>query len=125
MTASKGNLAELAKSFNTTEDPILQFKGLSIKRGVEGAIVLSLAHGTDFDWEKANSPHGRSRDEMKVVIEKAKKLAPALSKTISPSATSAVPAPPSPAVKDALPPSTSGLDTDVPPPSAEQDTEVA
>jgi hypothetical protein len=50
VTASKGNLAELAKSFDTTEDPILQFKGLSIKRGVEGAIALSLAHGTDFDW---------------------------------------------------------------------------
>jgi hypothetical protein len=124
VTASKGNLAELAKSFDTTEDPILQFKGLSIKRGVEGAIALSLAHGTDFDWEKANSPHGRSRNEMKVVIEKAKKFAPALSKTISPSATSTVPASPSPAVKDAVPPSTSSQGTDAPPPTVEPDTEV-
>jgi hypothetical protein len=36
-----------------------------------------------------------------------------------------VPAPPSPAVKDAVPPSTSGPDTDAPPPTAEQNTEVA
>jgi hypothetical protein len=125
VTVPKGNLAELAKPFDTTEDPILQLKGLSIKRGVEGAIALSLAHGTDFDWEKASSPHGCTRDEMRVLIEKAKKFAPALSKTISPSATSAVPAPPSPAVKDAVPPSTSGPDTDAPPPTAEQNTEVA
>jgi hypothetical protein len=118
-------LAELAKSFDTAEDPILQFKGLSIKRGIEGAIALSLAHGTDFDWEKATSPHGRSRDEMKVVIEKVQKFAPALSKTISPSATSAVPALPSPAVKDAVPPSASSQSTDAPPPTVEPNTEVA
>jgi hypothetical protein len=45
----KDNLSDLAKSFDTTEDPTLQLKGLSIKRGAEGAIALSLAHGTNFD----------------------------------------------------------------------------
>jgi hypothetical protein len=40
---------KLAKAFNTTEDPILQLKGLSLKRGAEGAIALSYAHGRDFD----------------------------------------------------------------------------
>jgi hypothetical protein len=45
----KDNLSKLAKSFDTTEDPTLQLKGLSIKRGAEGAIALSFAHGTDFD----------------------------------------------------------------------------
>jgi hypothetical protein len=46
----KDNLSNLAKSFDTTEDPTLQLKGLSIKHGAEGAIALSLAHGTNFDW---------------------------------------------------------------------------
>jgi hypothetical protein len=48
-TVLKDNLSKLAKSFDTTKDPTLQLKGLSIKRGAEGAIALSCAHGTDFD----------------------------------------------------------------------------
>jgi hypothetical protein len=48
-TVPKDNVTELAKSFDTTKDPTLQLKGLSIKRGAEGAIALSLAHGTNFD----------------------------------------------------------------------------
>jgi hypothetical protein len=61
----KDDLSNLAKSFDTTEDPTLQLKGLSIKRGAEGAIARSLAHGTDFDWERVSTPHGHTRDEMK------------------------------------------------------------
>jgi hypothetical protein len=45
----KDDLKKLAKAFDTTEDPILQLKGLSLKRGAEGAIALSYAHGADFD----------------------------------------------------------------------------
>jgi hypothetical protein len=52
----KDNLTKLAKSFDTTEDPTLQLKGLSIKRGAEGAIALSLAHGMNFDWERVSAP---------------------------------------------------------------------
>jgi hypothetical protein len=63
LTVLKDNLTELAKSFDTTEDPTLQLKGLSIKRGAEGAIALSLAHGTDFDWERVSFPHGRRKGE--------------------------------------------------------------
>jgi hypothetical protein len=66
----KDNLSNLAKSFDTTEDPTLQLKGLSIKRGAEGAIALSLAHGTDFDWERVSSRHGRTRDEMKSFLRR-------------------------------------------------------
>jgi hypothetical protein len=69
-TVLKDNLSKLAKSFDTTEDPTLQLKGLSIKRGAEGAIALSCAHGTDFDWEKVSSPHGRTRDEMKAFLRR-------------------------------------------------------
>jgi hypothetical protein len=104
----KDNLENLAKSFDTIEDPILQLKGLSLKRGAEGAIALSFAHGADFDWEKVSSPHGRTRDEMKVFIEKAKKLAPALAAIISPSAASAVSTTPAPTMEEPKPPSTSG-----------------
>jgi hypothetical protein len=124
-TVPKDNLTELAKSFDSTEDPTLQLKGLSIKRGAEGAIALSLAHGTDFDWERVSSPHGHTRDEMKAFFEKAKKLAPALLTTISPSAASAVPAAPPPAAKDPVPPLTSGEELAAPSPATEHNAEVA
>jgi hypothetical protein len=124
-TVPKDNLTELAKSFDTTEDPTLQLKGLSIKRGAEGAIALSLAHGMNFDWERVSSPHGHTRDEMKVFFERAKKLAPALLTTISPSAASAVSAAPPPATEDPVPPSTSGEEAVAPSPATEHNAEVA
>jgi hypothetical protein len=121
----KNNLSNLAKSFDTTEDPTLQLKGISIKRGAEGAIALSLAHGMNFDWERVSSPHGHTRDDMKAFFEKAKKLAPALLTTISPSVASAVPAASPPAAEDPLPPSTSGEETAMPSSATEQNAEVA
>jgi hypothetical protein len=121
----KDNLSDLAKFFDTTEDPTLQLKGLSIKHGAEGAIALSLAHGTNFDWERVSFPHGHTRDEMKAFFEKAKKLAPALLTTISPSAASAVPAAPSPATEGPVPPSTSGEEVAVPSSAMEHNAEVA
>jgi hypothetical protein len=51
------DLKKLAEAFDTTDDPVLQLKGLSLKRGAEGAIAFSYAHGADFDWEKISSPH--------------------------------------------------------------------
>jgi hypothetical protein len=96
----KDDVKKLAKAFDTTEDPILQLKGLSLKRGDEGAIALSYAHGGDFDWEKVSSPHGRSRSELKTFFEKAKKLAPALVSIISPSDASTTSAAPTPATEE-------------------------
>jgi hypothetical protein len=121
----KNDLSNLAKSFDTTEDPTLQLKGLSIKRGAEGAIALSLAHGMDFDWERVSTPHGRTRDEMNAFFEKAKKLAPALVTLIFPLASSAASAAPPPAVEDRVPPSTSGEESAVPSSATEQNAEVA
>jgi hypothetical protein len=121
----KDNLSNLAKSFDATEDPTLQLKGLSIKRGAEGAIALSLAHGTDFDWERVSSPHGHTRDEMKAFFGKAKKLAPALVTIISPSASSAASTAPPPAAEEPVPPSTSGEETAVPSSATEPNAEVA
>jgi hypothetical protein len=45
----KDNLIDLVKSFDIVEEPTLHLKALSIKRGAEGAVALSLAHGTNFD----------------------------------------------------------------------------
>jgi hypothetical protein len=121
----KDNLDKLAKAFDTTEDPTLQLKGLSLKRGAEGAIALSFAHGADFDWEKVSSPHDRTRDEMKAFFEKAKKLAPALAAIISPSAASTASTAPAPATEELAPPSTFDEGFVMPSSSTEQNAEVA
>jgi hypothetical protein len=121
----RDSLEKLAKAFDTTEDPTLQLKGLSLKCGAEGAIALSYAHGADFDWEKVSSPHGHTRDETKAFFEKAKKLAPALVAIISPSAASAASTAPPPVAEDPAPPSTVGEDFAMPSSATEQNAEVA
>jgi hypothetical protein len=123
--APKDDLKKLAQAFDTTEDPILQLKGLSLKRGAEGAIAFSYAHGADFDWEKVSSPHGRTRAELKAFFEKAKKLAPALVLIISPSAASTTSTAPIPATKEPVPPSTIGDEFSMPSSAKEQKAEVA
>jgi hypothetical protein len=121
----KDDLKNLAKAFDTTEDPILQLKGLSLKRGAEGAVALSYAHDADVDWEKVSSPHGRTRSELKAFFEKAKKLAPALASIISPSAASATSTAPTPAAEEPTPPSTVGDEFTMPSSTTEQNAEVA
>jgi hypothetical protein len=113
----KDDVKKLAKAFDTTDYPILELKGLSLKRGAEGAITLSYAHGGDFDWEKVSSPHGRTRSDLKSFFEKAKKFVPAIVSIISPSvASAAFVAPPSstPVMADSVPPSTSGAEFSTP-----------
>jgi hypothetical protein len=118
---------KLAQAFDTTEDPILQIKGLSLKRGAEGAIAFLYAHGTEFDWEKVGSSHGRTRSGLKAFFEKAKKFAPAIMAMISPSAASAASPAPAPLIlttnESAPPPTTSAAAT--PSSATEQDAEVA
>jgi hypothetical protein len=124
----KDDMKKLAKAFDTTDDPILQLKGLSLKRGAEDAIALLYAHGGDFNWEKVSSPHGRTRSELKAFFEKAKKFVPAIVSIISPSAASVASiAPPSstPATVDSAPPSTSGAEGATPSSATEQNAEVA
>jgi hypothetical protein len=122
------DVKKLAKAFDTTDDPVLQLKGLSLKRGAEGAIALSYAHGGDFDWEKVSSPHGRTRLELKAFFEKAKKLAPAIVSIISPSAASAasfMPTSSTPAMADSAPPSTASTEFAMLSSATEQNAEVA
>jgi hypothetical protein len=125
MEVLKDDLKKLARAFDTTEDPILQLKGLSLKRGAEGAITLSYAHGADVDWGKVSSPHGRTRTELKAFFEKAKKLAPALASIISPSAASVTSTAPPPTAEEPAPPSTVGEEFTMPSSVTEQNTEVA
>jgi hypothetical protein len=124
----KNDVKKLAKAFDTTNDPVLQLKGLSLKRGAEGAIALSYAHGGDFDWEKVSSPHGCTRSELKAFFEKAKKFVPAIVSIISPSAasaTSVAPTSSTPAMADSAPPLTSGAEFATPSSTTEQNAEVA
>jgi hypothetical protein len=79
-------LKSLAKAFDAPDDPILTMKGLSLKRGVEGAIAFSDAHGEEVNWEKVSSSPGRPHSELKAFFEKAKKYAPGIVSMISPSA---------------------------------------
>jgi hypothetical protein len=121
------DLKKLAEAFDTTDDPALQLKGLSLKRGAKGAIALSYAHGADFDWEKVGSPHGRTRLELKAFFKKAKKFVPAIVSIISPSAASAasfMPTSSTPATADSAPPSTAGGDFAMPSFATEQNAEV-
>jgi hypothetical protein len=122
------DLKKLAEAFDTTNDPVLQLKELSLKRGAEGAIALSCAHGADFDWEKVGSPHGRTRSELKAFFEKAKKFAPTIVSIISPSVASAaslMPTSSTPAMADSAPPSTASTDFAMPSSATEQNAEVA
>jgi hypothetical protein len=122
------DLKKLAEAFDTTDDPVLQLKGLSLKGGAEGAIALSYAHGANFDWEKVSSPHGRTRSELKAFFEKAKKFAPAIVSIISPSAACAAsftPTSSTPATADSAPPSSAGANFAMPSSATEQNAEVA
>jgi hypothetical protein len=120
------DLKQLAKAFNTNDDPLLQLKGLSVKRGVEGAIALSYAHGADLDWEKIGSPHGRPGSKLKPFFEKAKKLTPAIVSIISPSVASAAslaPTSSTPATAASAP--LAAADATIPSAAMEQNAEVA
>jgi hypothetical protein len=43
------DLKKLAKALDTPDNPILLMKGRSLKRGAEGAIALSYAHGEEVN----------------------------------------------------------------------------
>jgi hypothetical protein len=82
------DLKKLAMAFDTPEDPILLMKGHSMKRGAEGAIALTYAHGEEVNWEKVSSSRRRPLSELRGFFEKVKKYAPGIVSIISPSAAS-------------------------------------
>jgi hypothetical protein len=122
------DVKKLAQTFNTTDDPILHMTGLSLKRGVEGAIALSYAHGEEIDWEKVSSSHGRSRLDLKTFFEKAKRFAPRIMAMISPSAASATSSTPissTLAMSGSVPPPNAGAASATPSSAADHEAKVA
>jgi hypothetical protein len=122
------DLKNLAKSFDTPDDPILAMKGLFLKRGAEGAIALSYAHGEEINWEKVSSSHGRPHSELKALFEKAKRYAPGIVAMISPSAasaTSTVPISSTPATSRSVPPPDAGAASATPTSAVDREAEVA
>jgi hypothetical protein len=122
------DLKKLAMAFDTPEDPILLMKSRSMKRGAEGAIAFTYAHGKEVNWEKVSSSHGRPLSELRGFFEKAKKYAPGILSIITPSAassTSATPVSSTPATSGSMPPPNTGATSSVPTSTTDPDAEVA
>jgi hypothetical protein len=121
-------LKKLAKVFDTPEDLILLMKSHSVKRGAEGAIALTYAHGEEVDWEKVSSSHGRPLSELKAFFEKAKRYAQGIASMISPSAASATSTTPvslTLATSGSAPPPNAGATCATPSSTADPEAEVA
>jgi hypothetical protein len=125
---SDNDVKKFAQAFNTIDDPILHMKGLSLKRGAEGAIVLSYAHGEEIDWKKVSSSHGCPRSELKAFLEKAKKYAPGIVSLISPSvasATAITPLSSTPVTSGSMPPPKACDASATPTSAADREAKVA
>jgi hypothetical protein len=121
------DLKKLAKAFDTPDDPILLMKGRSVKRGAEGAIALTYAHGEEVNWEKVSSSCGRPLLELRVFFEKAKKYAPGIVSIISPSVASmasAMPISSTSVTSGSMPPPNAGATSAMPTFAIEYDAEV-
>jgi hypothetical protein len=125
--ANVPELKDLAKAFDTKEDPILTMKGLSLKRGAEGAIAFAYSHGEEVNWEKVSSSLSHPHSELKPFFEKAKKYAPGIVSMISPSAASATGAVPilTPATSGSVPPPDAGAASATPSSATDREVEVA
>jgi hypothetical protein len=88
-----GNLRKLVEAFDTTKDPVLQLKLLSVRRGVEATIALTQSHDEEVDWEKVGSSYGQPPAEMKEFFKKVKEYAPRLVSLIPPAPASSTSAP--------------------------------
>jgi hypothetical protein len=126
--ANVPDLKNLAKAFDTDEDPILTMKGLSLKRGAEGSIAFAYAHGEEVNWEKVSSSPGRPRLELKPFFEKAKKYAPGIVSMISSlaaSATSTMLISSTSATSGSMPPPDAGAASATTPSAMDREAEVA
>jgi hypothetical protein len=122
------DLKNLAKAFDTNDDPILTMKGLSLKRGTEGAIAFAYVHGEEVNWEKVSSSLGRPRSELKAFFEKAKKYAPGIVSMISPSAastTGTTPISSTSATSGSMPPPDAGTASATPTSATDREPKVA
>jgi hypothetical protein len=121
-------LKNLAKAFDIDDDPILTMKGLSLKRGAEGAIAFAYAHGEEVNWEKVRSSLSRPRSELKAFFEKAKKYALGIMSMISPSAafaTGTTPISLTPATSGSVLPPDTGTASTTPTSTTDHEAKVA
>jgi hypothetical protein len=128
MDVPAADLKKLAMAFNTPEDPVLLMKSRSMKRGAEGAIALTFAHGEEVNWEKVSCSRGRPLLELRGFFEKVKKYVPGIMSIISPSeasSTSATPVSSTPATSGLMPPPNTGATSSAPTSAAVPDAEVA
>jgi hypothetical protein len=122
------DLKKLTKVFNTPEDPILLMKSRSVKRGAEGAIALTYAHGEEVDWEKVGSSRSRPLSKLRGFFEKAKKYAPGIVSIVSSSAastTSSTPVSSNPTTSASMLPPSTGATSSTPTAAADPEAEVA
>jgi hypothetical protein len=122
------DLKKLATAFDTPEDPILLMKSRSMKRGAEGAIALTYAHGEEVNWEKVSSSRGGPLSELQGFFEKAKKYAPGIVSIITPSAassTSTTPVSSTLVTSGSMPPPNAGATSSAPTSATDPDDEVA
>jgi hypothetical protein len=122
------DLKNLAKAFDTDDDPILTMKGLSLKRGAEGSIAYAYAHGEEVNWKKVSSSLGHPRSELKAFFKKAKKYALGIMSMISPSvasATGTTPISSTPATSGSVPPPDAGTASATPTSATDREAKVA
>jgi hypothetical protein len=121
-------LKNLAKAFDTDDDPILTMKGLSLKRGAERAIAFAYAHGEEVKCEKVSSSPGHPHLELKAFFKKAKKYAPGIVSMISPlaaSVTGTTPISSTPATSGSVPPPDASAASATPTSATDREAEVA
>jgi hypothetical protein len=121
------NMNKLVVAFDTPEDPILLMKSHSVKRGADGAIALTYAHGEEVDWEKVRSSRSRPLSELRGFFEKAKKYVLGIVSIITPSTASSTSTMISltPTTSASMPPPSAGATSPAPSSAAEPTAEVA
>jgi hypothetical protein len=115
------NFQNLAKAFDTLEDPVLTMKHTSVKWGVKGAIALTQLHGEKVDWEKISSSRACPLSEMLGFFKKVKEYALGIVSLITPLAASSTSA----LVSSTPPPSVAAADSSAPSTATELVVEVA
>jgi hypothetical protein len=98
-----------------------------MKRGTEGAIALTCAHGKEVDWEKVSSSCGRPLSELRGSFEKVRKYAPGIVSIITPSAASSnsTTVSSTPTTSASMPPPSTGATSPAPSSATEPAAEVA
>jgi hypothetical protein len=88
-----GYLRKFVESFDTIEDPTLQFKRSSVKRGAEAMIAFSMSHVEEINWMKVSLSLALGLVEMKSFFAEAKKYSAKLIELILPKPTPSTVAP--------------------------------